>query len=87
LKEADTNDAVEKEKVDEFKAETAKKSAFMKLIPFNDPKVFIFTAFLASAVDGAAMPTFGVFLSKMLSVLSLPTEYWDMMEGPDYVEN
>jgi ATP-binding cassette subfamily B (MDR/TAP) protein 1 len=33
------------------------------------------------------MPVFGVFLSKMLSVLSLPLWYWDMMEGPDYVEN
>jgi ABC-type multidrug transport system fused ATPase/permease subunit len=48
--------------------------------------VFIFTAFIASAVDGAAMPIFGVFLAKMLSVLSLPLEYWALKEGPDYVE-
>ena len=33
------------------------------------------------------MPLFGVFLSKMLSVLSLPLWYWEEMEGPDYVEN
>jgi hypothetical protein len=49
--------------------------------------VLIATAFIASAVDGAAMPVFGVFLAKMLSVLSLPLEFWDLMEGPDYVEN
>jgi hypothetical protein len=48
--------------------------------------VFIVTAFIASAVDGAAMPVFGVFLAKMLSVLSMPLEFWELMKGPDYVE-
>lgn len=74
-------------KVDEIKEEHAKTSAFNKLIPFNQPKILIFTACLASAVDGAAMPIFGILLSKMLSVLSMPLWYWDAMEGPDYVEN
>jgi hypothetical protein len=49
--------------------------------------VLIFTAFLASASDGAAMPIFGVFLSKMLGTLSMPLWFWDMYEGEDYVEN
>jgi hypothetical protein len=33
------------------------------------------------------MPLFGIFLSKMLSVLSMPLEYWEVVEGPDHVEN
>jgi ATP-binding cassette subfamily B (MDR/TAP) protein 1 len=33
------------------------------------------------------MPVFGVFLSKMLSLLTLPLEYWRATEGPDYVKD
>ena len=64
-----------------------KTSAFKKLIPYNQPKIFIFTACFASAVDGAAMPVFGVIMSKMLTVLSMPLWFWEMTEGPDHVEN
>lgn len=87
MKQADKTDAIQKENNDKIVQENAQKSAFMKLIPLNNPKVLIFTAFLASAVDGAAMPIFGVFLSKMLSVLTLPLEFWEYMEGPTYVED
>jgi hypothetical protein len=73
--------------VDEIMEEHAKTSAFKKLVPFNNPKIYILTAFLASAVDGAAMPIFGVLLSKMLSLLSMPLWYWEQMEGPDHVED
>jgi ABC-type multidrug transport system fused ATPase/permease subunit len=73
--------------VDEFKNELAKKTPFSKMLPYNRPKILIVTAFLASAIDGCANPMLGIFFAKMLSTLSMPLWYWEMTEGPDYVEN
>ena len=65
----------------------AELSSFKKLLPLNKPVYAIVVAFIASANNGAAMPIFGVFLSKMLSLLSLPLIFWELMEGPDYVKD
>jgi ABC-type multidrug transport system fused ATPase/permease subunit len=47
----------------------AKKSPFMKLMKYNQPKINIVLGILVSIVQGSFMPLIGAIMAKMLFVL------------------
>lgn len=49
----DINDESKQSEIDKFKEEKSKKSGFMKLLEYNKPRIYIFTAIFASAIDGS----------------------------------
>ena len=67
----DADDEYEKE-LEELKKKNNETSAFSKLAAYNNPKIYVFFACLASLIDGAAMPVMGILFSQILSALSLP---------------
>lgn len=57
--------------------EFAKTSGFSKLMPYNKPVHFIPMAILASMISGSAVPIFGVYFGRMLTLLSTPKYYYE----------
>lgn len=69
---------VHKEKTEVIEAEAKKNaetSGFRKLLRWNNPKVLIFIGALLNAFNGFIQPVSGIFMSKLLSLMSLPTAY------------
>ena len=64
------------EELKKIQEEFAKKSGFMKLMPYNNPKCFILSGALSSLLDGALMPMVGLILSKLLTYM---TADWAML--------
>tara|TARA_B110000285_G_scaffold51390_1_gene58463 strand:- start:82 stop:540 length:459 start_codon:yes stop_codon:yes gene_type:complete len=78
LKEADLIDEKREKEVEAIMEKHAEKSPFMKLLPYNKPVIFIVVALIASANNGSAMPLFGLVFAKMLALLSVPPEMFDL---------
>lgn len=45
-------------------------------MPYNKPALFIWIGLLFALLSGAAFPTFGVFFSKIVTVLTAPTGFY-----------
>lgn len=45
------------------------------MLPFNKPIILVFVAVLGSSIAGALQPTFSIFFSKLLGILSMPMEW------------
>ena len=56
-------------KVNAIVEREAKKSPFMKLMKYNQPKINIVLGILVSVVQGSFMPFIGAIMAKMLFVL------------------
>lgn len=84
-KQIDDFDAKETEKVDKLMEKNGETGGFTKLMPMQSPCYLIPVAYFSSAVVGGSMPVFAIFMSKALTLLSIPAEIWEFIEGPDYV--
>jgi len=83
LKEADLIDEKREKEVEAIMEKHAEKSPFMKLLPYNKPVIFIVVALIASANNGSAMPLFGLVFAKMLALLSIPPDMFDLKNPLD----
>ena len=61
----------------EVAEEKAKVTVYSKLSHYNKPGALVFVAILSAAICGAVNPLFGVFLAKILSVLTVQKEILD----------
>ena len=84
----------DKEKNDKIKAlaeKNAETSGFSKLLKWNDPKVLIVIGGILNAFNGFIQPVTGIFMSKLLSLMSLPAQYLvdkndPSIKGMEYLE-
>ena len=56
---------------------------------YNNPKYFVYIAFLGSAITGACMPILGgLILAKLIAYLTVPTELLLTMypDRPDFLK-
>jgi len=63
------------EEMKKWKEEQKKKSGFKKLLKYNKPCILVFSACIASCITGGLQPTFSMFFSKVIGILTLPLEY------------
>ena len=75
-------DKEEKEEIEEKAKKAAETSAFSKLLEWNKPKILIVIGALLNAFNGFIQPVSGIFMSKLLSLMSLPSEYLVDKEDP-----
>jgi len=78
-------DTEEKKKIDEILAKYKTKSDFAKVMELNHPKSLIVVAIISAAIMGTTQPTLGIVFSKVMNLLAVPIEYWELIEGPDYL--
>jgi hypothetical protein len=61
------------------------------LLPYNNPKILIFSGVVGAAIAGSAMPGCGIVMSYILSVLTMPIQYLSnddgTLTGYDYLES
>jgi hypothetical protein len=83
----DAKDEELKKVFDDVVAEAAKTSGFNKLMPFNKPLILIPLASIGAAINGSAMPIFGMFFSFILTILTAPKDVLEALHGPTYIED
>mmetsp|Transcript_39029 Transcript_39029/g.59447 ORF Transcript_39029/g.59447 Transcript_39029/m.59447 type:complete len:278 (-) Transcript_39029:1523-2356(-) len=88
-KEVDAVDKKDEVELAELQKKLASVSAYRKIWPYNQPRIYVVLAVVGSILNGAVQPAFGILLSKMLSTLTVPAEYWDIYfeEGEDIDSN
>lgn len=52
---------------------------------YNNPKWLIPIACICSAAGGFTQPFMGVVFAKVMNLLTVPTEMWELLKGPDYL--
>ena len=85
-KKIDEIDEKCEEKVKADMEELGKIGGFTKLLPFNNPKVLIFTGVFGSIFAGSSMPIIGVVFSKLLAYSTAPDIYLDFMAAEEFKE-
>ena len=70
----DKKDEVALTEAGKVKEESAKTGAFMRLWPYNQPKILFLFGLIAAAVSGALQPVIGIAFSYILTVLSATDE-------------
>ena len=63
-------DKEEEERIKVITDELAKTKGFTKLLPYNRPRILIFTGAFCSILDGTLMPLTGLVLSKLLTYMT-----------------
>lgn len=78
-KKIDEKDKQYKYEADKFAEKCAETGGFTKLLPYNNPKVLIFTGSVGAAALGGSMAFLGVGFSEYLSLLVPPIEAWELL--------
>lgn len=68
-------DKVKKDQIEEIAKENAEKSGFVKLLRWNKPQILIYIGAIFAAFNGFIQPVSGVFMSKILTLMTVPSEY------------
>ena len=72
--------------IDKVKEEFAKESAFMKIWKLNSAKILLIPMLIFSGVVGIGPVCFGIIFSTVMSLLTVPEEYYDSKYYPGYVK-
>lgn len=75
----DKRDEEEEKAVTELREELNKKSILKRLYVYQHPKVLILVGLLCSVGAGTSPPVFGLIMSKLLGVLTVPVEFLSQM--------
>lgn len=75
----DETDKKYKYEADLHAQKCAETGGFTKLLPYNTPKILIFSGSLGAAVLGGSMSYLGVAFSEYLSLLVPPIEAWVLL--------
>ena len=59
----------------------------MKIFKYNNPKWLIGFACIWSAAAGFTQPFLGVIFGKVMNLLTVPIEVWEILKGPDYLRD
>ena len=70
----DSQDEELQKQVQALLDENEKIGGFRKLLPYNSPKVLIFTGTFCSAIVGGSNPAAGIVLSYILGTMTKPIE-------------
>lgn len=84
ITKAEEMDKQEKEEIDKVLEKCKETSDFMRVMEHSEPAYLIVIACIASAFVGFTQPFLGIIFAKIMNLLTIPKEYWDLMEGPDY---
>jgi len=62
----------------------AETSGFTKLLKYNNPKILILVAVIASCVQGASMPILGILIAKFMFITTVPLDTLEKYKGETY---
>jgi len=76
MEEAKIKDEKEAKEIEEYLKPLGETSEFMKIFKYNNPVILIPIACFLSALSGFTQPFLGIIFSKIMNLLTVPTELW-----------
>jgi hypothetical protein len=87
MEEAEAKDKKEEEEIEEYLKSVKVKGDFMRVMALNEPLFLIIIACIGAAIAGFSQPYMGVIFSKVMNLLTVPTQFWAAMKGPNYLQD
>lgn len=81
---ANKKDEYEQKQLNADRPDVSRSSMISRIFKYNNPRWMFWTAMFSSIMVAFIQPSFGIFFSKILAVLTVPEEYVVYVMGKQY---